>query len=548
MNEPARPRPSRSHHQAPEPDPATYRRRRLVAGVLLVLLVVLAAVAWSRLRTAGGDPGGGSGSSSPSAGSSGSAAPSGTAPLTPAQAIVAENARPGTPDWPVPDAQTAAVSELAGYPSRSSIVAGQQATLQVRSTLGDATVSAVRMGSYRGAGGRVVWTSPATTVAPQPEPQVRAGRMVVAGWSPTLTLDTMGWPDGAYLLVLRAGGKGAYVPLTIRPASVAGRLVLVNPTATWQAYNDFGGYSLYKGPGQEPHATAVSFDRPYNDNAQHFLLDEYPYVKVAEEHGLPVAYLTSEDLETPGILTGALGLVSGGHDEYWSVPMRDAVEAARDQGVNLAFLGGNEVYWRVRFEDDQRTLVGYRNLSGQDPQRGPTTTALWRADPSARPENSLTGQLYECYPVTGDWVVTTPDWFGYAGTGVTQGTTFKGVIGVESNRAYPVPSTPASLQVVASAPVSCGQGRSVHTATYYTTASGAGVVAVGTINWANVVGGNAGDTAAQSFARAVTVNVLTAMAAGPMGKDHPAVANLATFGLSTATSSGTGGPAVFGSP
>jgi hypothetical protein len=240
--------------------------------------------------------------------------------------------------------------------------------------------------------------------------------------------------------------------------------------------------------------------------------------------------------------------VSGGHDEYWSVVMRTAAETARDGGVNLAFLGGNEVYWRVRFEDDHRTLVGFRDLAGQDPVQGPTTTALWRANPGARPENSFTGQLYECYPVKGDWVVTTPEWFGYAGIGVTKGAAFAGVIGVESNRAYPVSGTPTSLQVVASAPVSCGQGQSVHTATYYTAASGAGVVAVGTINWANVVGGTAGDAATQGFARAVTVNVLRAMAAGPMGKAHPAVPNLADFNLSTATTSGTGGPAVLGSP
>jgi len=43
------------------------------------------------------------------------------------------------------------------------------------------------------------------------------------------------------------------------------------------------------------------------------------------------------------------------------------VENARAHGVNLAFFSGNEVYWRIRYEDsllgsagDQRTMVVYK--------------------------------------------------------------------------------------------------------------------------------------------------------------------------------------------
>lgn len=465
-------------------------------------------------------------------------------PADPAAAVVAENARAGDDTWQLTEATTADTAALAAYASAAGARVGEDVELKVRSTLGPFTVTAVRTGDYRGHGGRVVWTSPPVEPTPQPEPRVLDGGMVVAGWATSLTLHTEGWPDGSYLLVVRAGGLGQYVPLTLSPRDVSGRVVLVNPTTTWQAYNDFGGYSLYKGPtARTRHAVRVSFDRPYADNAQHFRLDEWPYVRLAERVGLPMAYLTSQDLERPGALDGAVAVVSGGHDEYWSVPMRAAVTAARDAGTNLAFLGGNELYWRVRLEDAGRTVVGYRTYFSEDPVTGPTTTALWRSGPSPDPENSLTGQLYECYPVSGPWTVTTPEWFGYAGTGVTAGASFAGVVGVESNRAYPVEGTPPTLQVVARAPVQCGpKGSSVHTATYYTVPSGAGVVAVGTINWANVVGGTAGDAAAQSFATKVTENVLTEMAKGPVGRRHPALANLAAQGLSPSTAQGTGGP------
>jgi hypothetical protein len=42
------------------------------------------------------------------------------------------------------------------------------------------------------------------------------------------------------------------------------------------------------------------------------------------------------------------GFLSVGHDEYWSKPMRDAAEQARDAGVHLAFVEANAIYWQVR--------------------------------------------------------------------------------------------------------------------------------------------------------------------------------------------------------
>ena len=66
-------------------------------------------------------------------------------------------------------------------------------------------------------------------------------------------------------------------------------------------------------------------------------------------------------------LIGHKAFISVGHDEYWSGPQRDNVEAARDAGVNLLFWSGNEVYWRTRYEASidgtdtaYRTLVSYK--------------------------------------------------------------------------------------------------------------------------------------------------------------------------------------------
>ena len=69
-----------------------------------------------------------------------------------------------------------------------------------------------------------------------------------------------------------------------------------------------------------------------------------------------------------GRLLNHKGFLSVGHDEYWSKAMYDAVEAARDAGVNLAFFGANTVYWQVRFEPSaggvpNRVMVCYKGAT-----------------------------------------------------------------------------------------------------------------------------------------------------------------------------------------
>ena len=93
--------------------------------------------------------------------------------------------------------------------------------------------------------------------------------------------------------------------------------------------------------------------------------------------------------------------LSVGHDEYWSGAQRKAVEAARDSGTSLAFFSGNEVFWRVRWEDDYRTMVVYKE-SQEKVKKDPVQTewtGTWRDGRSinplgAQPENSLTGTIF----------------------------------------------------------------------------------------------------------------------------------------------------------
>ena len=518
--------------------------------------VLLAGVLCAVLALTGCSPGTGSGTSQGApAGASPGASPGQQAAVAPSASwVLQENAKPGDAGWRVTSSEVAGDLQLAGYADHASIAPGQPVRLYVTATEPAYTVRAFRLGWYGGKQARLVWSSPQLAGHPQPAARLAPGRMVTTTWSPSVTVPTSGWPAGTYLLLLTGtDGKRKYIPLTVRSRVLAHRLVLINAVTTYQAYNAWGGYSLYHGPGSSfaTRAHLVSFDRPYDANGARIITNyEQGAIAQAERSGLPLAYLASTDLAAQASqLRAAAGIVSLGHDEYWTTGMRAAVSAARDAGTNLAFLGANVDYWRVRLQASalgpDRVVAGYKSAAA-DPVNGPTTTVKWRSAPDPRPENSLVGMLYECFPAQGAMVVIDPSSFLFAGTGARRGSSYGGLVGTEIDRAYPIAGTPTDLQVLAHSPVRCGTTK--HTfadMSYYTTASGAGVFAVGTMVWTKALRGadpafGIGERSV-AFSRTVTADLLRAMAAGPMGRAHRARANLAGLHEASSTSTGTGG-------
>jgi len=283
--------------------------------------------------------------------------------------VRAENARPGYPGWRI--TWPGQRHEIEGYTDQASARPGTVVRLFVSTTAAWFRVQVLRFGWYGGMLARLVWTSAQIPGTRQPAAVVEAHGMVVAPWRPSLALPTAGWPPGSYLLRLDASsGAQHYVPLVIRSPSVAGRVVLIQPTTTYQAYNLWGGYDLYQGPRHNSawRARVVSFDRPYQreDGAADFFAEEQPLLSYAERLGLPLAYISSVDLDLdPHVLDGARAVVSEAHDEYWSPRMRAVLTRARDRGVNLAFIGANEIYRRIRFGSSplgpDRIEINYRN-------------------------------------------------------------------------------------------------------------------------------------------------------------------------------------------
>ncbi|GLX34423.1 hypothetical protein Sros01_04960 [Streptomyces roseochromogenus] len=495
----------------------------------------------------GGAPGG---DASGGAGTDGAPKPGGSAPAPAPGAgfdVKAENARPGNADWHVTKAGPARAIE--GFADRVSVLPGESFGLHVSTTAPRFTVSAYRMGWYGGARARLVWRSEALPGVRQPEHTVEPGtRMVRTRWPRTASVDTKGWPEGCYLLRLDAqGGEGQrFVPVTVRSAATAGRTVIVNAVATWQAYNRWGGYGSYDGPsgGYASRSLAVTFDRPYeyDDGAGLFLVYEAPLVALAERLGIPLAYATTTDVaREKRLLEGASAVLSPGHDEYWSPEQRAHFSAARDAGTNIAVLGANCCFRRIRLEASDlgpdRTVVCYKSSYDQDPgfKRGHPATVDFRSPPAADPESSLLGVIYDGYPVDAPYVVTNPGHWLFEGTGAKAGDSFAHLVGVEYDKVNTGFPTPRPIEILAHSPVVC-EGRPSHQdSAYYTVPSGAGVFATGTMRWVEALdasgdgrsGANHGlDARAGALTTRVTENLLRAFAAGPAGRSRPARDNV----------------------
>ena len=148
--------------------------------------------------------------------------------------------------------------------------------------------------------------------------------------------------------------------------------------------------------------------------------------------------------------------------------------------------------------------------------------------------------LYEGYPVDAPYVIHQPDHWLYAGTRVRARASLRHLVGVEFDRVNLGYPTPRPIQVLARSPVVC-EGRPDYSDTaYYTTSSGAGVFASGTMRWVeSMMAGHRGDgddhyisAAAGDFTTRVNTNLLLGFAGEAREFHPPARDNLSTLAYS----------------
>jgi hypothetical protein len=337
-----------------------------------------------------------------------------------ANEIVCENARPGSPpgEWEVRDWSGQSIH---GFASPLGVAAGGTVEFRVKTLASRYRLDIYRLGWYRGLGARHVATVRPAVPLPQTQPACRRQ-------AATQLVDCGNWAVSARWAVPADAVSGVYVARAAREdgAASANHIVFVvrdddgrsdilfqTSDATWQAYNEYGGPSLYRGTSPTGRAYKVSYNRPIVTRGggfgqrEHPFYAEYPMLRWLERNGYDVSYTTGVDVARAGAeLREHRVFLSVGHDEYVSREQRTAVTAARDAGVSLGYFSGNAMYWKTRWEPSIdgrrtpfRTLVCYKEGAQQlDPS--PVWTGLWRdgrhsppAD-GGQPENALKGTMW----------------------------------------------------------------------------------------------------------------------------------------------------------
>jgi hypothetical protein len=441
-------------------------------------------------------------------------------------AIACENSKPGSPpsEW---DISGAGDSDIQGFATEISVNAGQPIRFKVDTTAANYTIGIYRTGWYQGLGARKI-ADVTPSALRQNQPQCRTDvstELYDCGtWAVSATWQVPSAAvSGVYIALLTRPDNGdqSHITFIVRNDASHSDVVFQTSDTTWQAYNSYGGSNFYEGAANG-RAYKVSYNRPVNtrggpDGRDFYFSNEYPMVRFLEKNGYDVSYISGVDTDrSGGLLRNHKTFLSVGHDEYWSGAQRANVTAARDAGVNLQFLSGNEMYWRTRYEPSAVDGAGYRTITSYketwaNSKIDPSTewTGTWRdpryasqANGGGLPENGLTGTLYMSnfsdLPVT----VSAAEgkarlWRGTSLATLATGTSAQlapHTVGYESNEDLDNGFRPAGLIRLSTTTGPVDQylqdygntvkaGTTTHNITLYRAASGALVFSAGSVQW-----------------------------------------------------------------
>lgn len=227
------------------------------------------------------------------------------------------------------------------------------------------------------------------------------------------------WPSGGYLVTLK-GYRGEesvkeHHLIIVRGGREKAPILLLCATPSWVAYNCWGGSNAYDGvagPNGDRFSPVLSLQRPWTrgfcklpEGTPRALREapprpgemvRYPYMEWAYAYGYSKKYASAgwasyerhfirwaeaqgyrvdvaalHDLEDgPTLLDGYKCSVFVGHDEYWSRPMRRAVDDWIERGGKAARFAGNFL-WQIRMEEEGRRQVCYKYIATEeDPVMG----------------------------------------------------------------------------------------------------------------------------------------------------------------------------------
>lgn len=424
--------------------------------------------------------------------------------------IVTENLNPGTTSWRLVNPANDSTSQIKGYVDRTSVSVGE--TIRFHVSVNPAqqySIRVYRMGYYAGLGGRELWARTVTNGTRQNIcPLDSSTGQITCSWSSDVALTIPGnWVTGIYLAkVTNSAGFDNHIPFVVRHSGGIPDLLYQQPVTTYHAYNNYPddgvtGKSTYDYNSHgantlvgSKRAMRVSFDRPLENTGSYlYFLYEHELVMFLEERGYDVGYVNDIDTHAaPAVLNGIKGFISAGHDEYWTWEMRNAVDAARDSGTDLAFFGANAVFWQIRLKPGangqaNRVMEVYKDYS-LDPEPNPVRkTVTFRS--IGRAEQQLIGVQYIDYVdagISASFIARNTDHWIYEGTGVSNGYQIPRIIGGEMDKLFSQYPGPVSTEytVLGRSPIQGATQGVVNAETViYRAPSGAWVFGSGTLLW-----------------------------------------------------------------
>lgn len=427
-----------------------------------------------------------------------------------------------------------------GYADRASVEQGQPIGFHISAAQSPLTLDFVNLAARD----RVLTSLTVTARLQDCTGRWEAG----CGWPETASLTIPpSWSSGYYAArITAANGAFRYMPFVVR-AAVPGstsRTLIVSPTHTYQAYNFFGGKSLY--PSNSPErAYHVTYDRPYHEGGGLglFRVWEDPFLKwmTGEKRAFEAA--TDVDLEDPTLLPKYDLVIFVGHSEYWTATARQNLEDYSRTGGHIAILGGNTMWWQARYEAAGRKLTVYKSAA-VDPETGhdnAVVTTNWWAEPVNRPENLIVGASFRNGGYTNptgtpptelkSYTVADASHWIFNGIAVQPGQAFgRESAGYEVDGALHncdrngiasavdgSDGTPLNFHILAVTPATSGWG----TVGIYTNSAGGAVFNAGTQDW---VLGLASDPVVQTMTR----NVLNRLSTGEPLPYDPVISSVRT--------------------
>lgn len=252
--------------------------------------------------------------------------------------------------------------DLEGYTDKSSYIAGETLNLYLYSNFKDTQYSIRSIIENQ-----EITISDDVTIGIQE--QIHSDNQSVEGcnWQLTKKIDLpKDIVQGYYQIVLSSdqGKKTFSIPFIVSSNTKA-KIIILAPVSTWNAYNPWGGKSLYQNKYENKTVYKVSTLRPNTAfQLNHSIKTEANITDWFTKNYDAVAVYPDYYLESrPELFAQCALVVLAYHCEYVSRSMYDQLQNIISRGASMISLGANQLYWVTQWNNDYTQMECRKDLT-----------------------------------------------------------------------------------------------------------------------------------------------------------------------------------------